>query len=570
MNIRMPVRAHRATALVGLLLSAACQTHPRLRTAQERVEIEVLTAADTVAQVALLQAGLPLDSARLPVTPHGAGKFSVALPERTDRIALWVLVPEHAPLRVTATLPPERPARLQLRARRLLRWPQPRRASVIGDFNGFDTTTAVALVPRDDGRLTATIPFTGDSARVQVLGVGGAAGERGAWMTGVTFAPGPSVTGSRTFAGVVRARNGSLHIVVDTAALPRTPALASITTLTSDAALARANSVWLEREDAIQLRMAAFHLMDSLNTVIGERARAEFAQAQDPLLRKQLLVSILSTIGARVAPPEDGQYGDAFLREVSPGDPVLLEEAGADAAVAAVSIGVRLSGTTAADSAEQRRRWSEGVERYLAPVARNTRLDETFRAGTYIQLAYATRDSARFAWIDEGIATFPKNEYLTRLPASIGRQRTLRVGSSFPAFHLQAISADSLTLTNEIFRGKLTLIDFWATWCKPCVTEMPALHDAHRRFAARGFTILSISADQGTGVIERFRRDKWPMPWMHAWSGAGDNTPVLRALGVNGFPTAVLVDSTGTIIETSEKLRGADLNATLQRLLPPR
>jgi hypothetical protein len=89
-----------------------------------------------------------------------------------------------------------------------------------------------------------------------------------------------------------------------------------------------------------------------------------------------------------------------------------------------------------------------------------------------------------------------------------------------------------------------------------------------RSVTARGFTILSISSDGSVEAVEKMRREKWPMPWLHAWSGGGFETPAMKALGILGLPTAVLVDSTGKILAVDTGLRGDALERTLAGLLP--
>jgi thiol-disulfide isomerase/thioredoxin len=124
-------------------------------------------------------------------------------------------------------------------------------------------------------------------------------------------------------------------------------------------------------------------------------------------------------------------------------------------------------------------------------------------------------------------------------------------------------------LTNELFaRSKYTLVDFWGVWCAPCVWEMPVLHKAYDRFRERGFTILSLSTDASVATVEKFRQEKWKMPWINGWMGPqGNDSPALTTLGVMEFPLAVLVDSAGRIVAVTEGLRGGGLEVTLGKLL---
>ena len=75
------------------------------------------------------------------------------------------------------------------------------------------------------------------------------------------------------------------------------------------------------------------------------------------------------------------------------------------------------------------------------------------------------------------------------------------------------------------------------------------------------------ASDESVTTVDKLRIGKWPMPWLHAWSGAGLDTAPLKAMGVLGLPTAVLVDSTGTIVAVNTGLRGDALERTLAGLL---
>ena len=67
-------------------------------------------------------------------------------------------------------------------------------------------------------------------------------------------------------------------------------------------------------------------------------------------------------------------------------------------------------------------------------------------------------------------------------------------------------------------KGKIYLIDLWATWCGPCVGEMEILHEVYQKYKDNGFEILSISFDVSPKEVKAFRKKDWKMPWLHAFS----------------------------------------------------
>ena len=95
------------------------------------------------------------------------------------------------------------------------------------------------------------------------------------------------------------------------------------------------------------------------------------------------------------------------------------------------------------------------------------------------------------------------------------------------------------------YRGRVVLIDFWATWCRPCIDVLPELRELVSELPAGRFTLLAISVDERletvTTLIERE-----PMPWIN-WH-VGIDSDIERAWDVRGFPTYVLVDEQGLIL----------------------
>lgn len=83
------------------------------------------------------------------------------------------------------------------------------------------------------------------------------------------------------------------------------------------------------------------------------------------------------------------------------------------------------------------------------------------------------------------------------------------------------------------FEEPLLLIDFWATWCGPCIAAMPKLHDLYDTYSEQGFGILSISLDQNPRHVQSFRKD-WEMPWYHGFEGYSSSR--IMEMGVIGVP----------------------------------
>jgi thiol-disulfide isomerase/thioredoxin len=165
--------------------------------------------------------------------------------------------------------------------------------------------------------------------------------------------------------------------------------------------------------------------------------------------------------------------------------------------------------------------------------------------------------------------------------------RVMQRGKPLPDFDFVALGSPSKRVTKAERAGRLYLVEFWATWCGPCIADMPLLHETYaavnaakkgkgkgmkalqqlRPVAEPDVEFLFISFDATAKDVEKFRRDSWSMPWTHAFVGQAEQTAVMKQFGFSGVPTAVLVDSSGTIIEYGESLRGRKLRATLEKAL---
>ncbi len=139
------------------------------------------------------------------------------------------------------------------------------------------------------------------------------------------------------------------------------------------------------------------------------------------------------------------------------------------------------------------------------------------------------------------------------------------VGQSAPEFSLPDPNGKMISLSS--FRGRYVLVDFWASWCKPCRMENPTVVDAYARFKNRNFTVLGVSLDQPDG------KDDWMSAVMKdrlTWTQVSDlqywNSPVVPLYNIQGIPYNVLVDPDGKVV--AESLRGEQLAATLEQVLP--
>ena len=95
------------------------------------------------------------------------------------------------------------------------------------------------------------------------------------------------------------------------------------------------------------------------------------------------------------------------------------------------------------------------------------------------------------------------------------------------------------------YRGRIVLLNFWATWCAPCIAHLPKLRELAAELPADRFALVAISGDEELETVTRFIQDE-PMPWTN-WH-AGEASDLERLLRIRGYPTYLLADENGTIL----------------------
>ncbi len=162
----------------------------------------------------------------------------------------------------------------------------------------------------------------------------------------------------------------------------------------------------------------------------------------------------------------------------------------------------------------------------------------------------------------------PNSIYTGNFNEKVSKMSVLAPGSEAPDITLNDVNGNPISLSS--LKGKVVLVDFWASWCKPCRIENPNVVEAYKKFNKQGFEVFSVSLD-GMQQQPNAKQDwinaieKDNLIWKnHVSDLQGWSSSVVPLYNISGIPFAVLLDREGKII--AKNLRGEELHNKLNEI----
>ena len=228
---------------------------------------------------------------------------------------------------------------------------------------------------------------------------------------------------------------------------------------------------------------------------------------------------------------------------------------------------IRITLATQGDASDLYKQMGDLQDRFTALLAQSIE-ENADKIYGYQQLMdnYSLFEPEEVMGLLEKLApVFGQDLMFNQLTAMISSQLSTSLGHPYIDFEAPILDKKygfegKAKLSDYVAKNKVVLLDFWASWCTPCLNEIPNLKAAYKQFKSKGFEIVSVSVDDGTEEWIKAVKDNG-MNWVQLWNGEEIQNSAAYEYSISAIPATFLIDSEGTII--GRNLRDKELEEAL-------
>ncbi|MHC5541976.1 TlpA family protein disulfide reductase [Singulisphaera rosea] len=226
--------------------------------------------------------------------------------------------------------------------------------------------------------------------------------------------------------------------------------------------------------------------------------------------------------------------------------------------------GLKVEGTFVKTVGVLRAKLSDAPDEAMAAIESFVKLapkDERSPQLLYIVSQQIKDKDKRTALEDRILKDYPEAQFTDMIRGD--RRRLEAVGKPFELSFTEAITGTKVSM--EGLKGKVVVLDFWATWCGPCVAEMPKMKELYAKYHDKGVEFIGVSLDQPKemGGLDKLKNfvSKNEIPWPQYYQGNGWDSEFSKSWGISGIPCVFLIDAEG-------KLASVDARGKLEEMIP--
>ena len=211
-----------------------------------------------------------------------------------------------------------------------------------------------------------------------------------------------------------------------------------------------------------------------------------------------------------------------------------------------------------ADFAKVQKRWLENLTKFVTdfPTSQDS-------AEALLQLAIAEEFAGKTAeavkWYERIVSDFPTSVAGQK---AAGARRRLRSAGKMMELKGEGLNGKLVDIAR--YRGKIVLIQYWATWCEPCVADMARIKELRAQYAKKGFAVIGVNLDNDGQRARAFLKTH-KLPWSHIREEGGLDSRPANEMGILTLPTMILVDQKGRVAHRN--IHVTELDAELKKLI---